>query len=134
MTSQPETSTGVDKSLKRPGGLSYLEIPAKDIRQSAAFYEAVLGWVVHGKDSEPCKFSDRTGHLIGRWVTSRAAGRKPGMLPYFYVDKVKLSVRRAVSLGGEIVKSPTPEGDILVAIVRDPASNVIGLWQAADAG
>ena len=128
---QPKPASGVDESLKRPGGLSYLEIPATDIRQSAAFYKAVLGWKIHGNDPEPAKFSDRTGHLIGRWVTSRAAGRKLGMLPYYYVDRIDACVKTAASLGGEIIKSPTPEGDIFVAIVRDPAGNVIGLWQEA---
>ena len=38
------TNGGVDPSLARHGGLSYLEIPAVDVRQSAAFYEKVLGW------------------------------------------------------------------------------------------
>jgi uncharacterized protein len=131
---QSKPANGVDKSLKRPGGLSYLEIPAKDIRQSAAFYEAVLGWQIHGKDSDAAKFSDRAGYLIGRWVTSRPAWPEPGMLPYFYVDQINQSVKRATSHGGEIVKAPKHEGDILVATVRDPAGNLIGLWQAAEAG
>ena len=36
-----------------------------------------------------------------------------------------------VMKGGEIVKAPYPEGNLLVATVRDPAGNVIGLWQEA---
>jgi predicted enzyme related to lactoylglutathione lyase len=44
------SGTGVDASLARHGGLSYLEIPAIDPRQSAAFYEKVVGWNVRGDD------------------------------------------------------------------------------------
>ena len=31
---------------------------------------------------------DVTGHLIGRWVTGRAISHDPGLLPYFYVDRI----------------------------------------------
>ena len=37
------TPTGVETRLARHGGLSYLHIPAVDVRQSAAFYEQVFG-------------------------------------------------------------------------------------------
>jgi predicted enzyme related to lactoylglutathione lyase len=41
----------VDTRLARHGHLSYLEIPALDIEQSAAFYEAVFGWKVERRGS-----------------------------------------------------------------------------------
>jgi len=34
--------------------------------------------------------------------------------------------------GGGIVKALYPEGNLLVAAFRDPAGNVIGLWQEGD--
>jgi len=34
-----------------------------------------------------------------------------------------------VAHGGEVVKAPYPEGNLWVATVRDPAGNMIGLWQ-----
>lgn len=61
--------TGVHASLARHGGLSYLEIPAIDPRQSAAFYEKVVGWNVGEPDTAEPKFDEPSGHLIGRWVT-----------------------------------------------------------------
>ncbi len=64
--------TGVHASLARHGGLSYLEIPAIDPRQSAAFYEKVVGWNVREPDTAEPKFDEPSGHLIGRWVTGRA--------------------------------------------------------------
>jgi uncharacterized protein len=112
-----------------PRGLSYLEIPAVDARQSAAFYETVLGWNLLGHDADPPRFQDATGHLIGRWVTGRSISREPGLLPYLYVDHIDDTVERVAAHGGEIVKRPYPEGNLWVATVRDPAGNLIGLWQ-----
>jgi len=120
---------GVDSRLARNGGLSYLEIPALDHRESAAFYGKVVGWHVTGADTADPRFNDATGHLIGRWVTGRAIARDPGLLPYIYVDHIDEAVAQVAACGGEVVKATYPEGNLLVATVRDPAGNVIGLWQ-----
>ncbi|HEV3341166.1 MAG TPA: VOC family protein [Pirellulales bacterium] len=121
---------GVDASLARHGGLSYLELPAVDAARSAAFYAHVLGWIVQDADAKEPKFADRTGHLIGRWVTGRLISREPGLLAYIYVDDIKAAVARVVEKGGEIVRAPYPEGNLLVSTIRDPAGNILGLWQA----
>ena len=122
---------GVAPTLARHGGLSYLEIPAIDVRKSAAFYAKVVGWNVRELETGEPKFSDATGHLIGRWIAGSAAAREPGLLPYIYVDTVGDAVEAAAASGGEIVKAPYREGNLLVATVRDPAGNLIGLWQEA---
>ena len=124
-----DSDPGVEARLARHGGLSYLEIPAIDPRQSAVFYEKVLGWNVEWRSSDDPRFGDGTGHLIGRWVTGRAISREPGLLPYIYVDRIDDAVERVATHGGEVIKAPYPEGNLWVATVRDPADNVIGLWQ-----
>jgi len=123
------SGSGVGARLARHGGLSYLEIPAIDARQSAAFYEMVLGWNLRGHDSDDPRFEDATGHLVGRWVTGRVISCEPGLLPYFYVNHIDDAVERAAAHGGEVVKPPYPEGNLWVVTVRDPGGNVIGLWQ-----
>jgi predicted enzyme related to lactoylglutathione lyase len=125
-----EQAGGVDASLARPGGLTYLEIPAMDVRQSSTFYANVLGWKSRGEDADPSRFSDPAGQLIGRFILDRHAARQPGLLPFVYVDDTDDAVQRAIEHGGEIVKPPYAEGNLRVAIVRDPAGNVIGLWRA----
>jgi uncharacterized protein len=122
---------GVGASIARHGGLSYLEIPAIDVRRSAAFYAQVLDWKLRAGESNDPRFEDPTGHLIGRWVTGRASSREPGLLAYFYVDSVDEVVRRVVPSGGEVVKLPYAEGNLLVATIRDPAGNLFGVWQAS---
>jgi len=119
----------VEARLARPGGLTYLEIPAVDVQRSADFYAKVCGWRVEQRDSAEPRFADPAGMLIGRWVTSRAISREPGLLPYIYVENVAQAVERAVAQGGTIIKACYTEGNLLVATVADPAGNVIGLWQ-----
>jgi predicted enzyme related to lactoylglutathione lyase len=123
-------SNSVDGRLIRHGGLSYLEIPAIDPARSALFYEKMLGWHVNREDADHLKFSDRDGYLIGRWIRGRAIARDAGILPFIYVDQIPDAVACVASYGGEIVRSPYPEGDLLVCTLRDPAGNLIGLWQA----
>ena len=126
---EPTAENGVDARLARHGGLSYLEIPAIDPRRSAEFYEQVVGWQIEWRDRDDPRFEDATGHLIGRWVMDRAICREPGLLPYIYVDAIDVAVQRVMAHGGEVVRAPYAEGDVSVATVRDPAGNVIGLWQ-----
>jgi predicted enzyme related to lactoylglutathione lyase len=125
----PQRGT-VDKGLARHGHVSYLEIPAVDAGLSAVFYEAVFGWSIHRRDTGRHSFDDGSGNLIGAWVTGRAVSREPGLVPYIYVDRIDDVVERVVARGGEIVKPPYAEGDLWVATFRDPAGNLIGLWQA----
>src|SRR6516225_3405507 len=117
---------GVDKGLAGHGHVSYLEIPAVDAEQSAAFYEAVFGWCIRGHDTGHPSFDDRSGYLIGRWETGRRASREPGLLPYIYVDRIDDIVERIVTEGGEVVMAPYPEGNLWVATFRDPAGNLMG--------
>jgi predicted enzyme related to lactoylglutathione lyase len=120
----------VDARLARHGHVSYLEIPAVDAEQSAAFYEAVFGWSVRRRDDGDRSFDDRSGDLIGRWITGRPASREPGVVPYIYVNRIDEVVGRIVRQGGEIVRPIYPEGDLWVATFRDPAGNFMGVWQA----
>ncbi len=124
-----DNPTGVEARLARPGGLSYLHMPTVDVHQSAAFYEQVFGWKIRGRDTDHPSFADGTGHVSGAWVTDQAISREPGLLPYIYVDRIDDTLEQVEALGGEVVKAPYPEGNLWVATFRDPAGNVIGLWQ-----
>ena len=121
--------TGVEARLARHGGLSYLHIPAVDVHQSAAFYEKVFGWKIHGRDTDHPGFDDGGGHISGAWVTDQVISREPGLLPYIYVDRIDDTIEQVEAQGGEIVKALYPEGNLWVATFRDPAGNVLGLWQ-----
>lgn len=130
MTDQGTSAgSGVEDSVARPGGVSYLRIPARDIRQSADFYHAVFGWRLRGSPDDP-SFSDGTGHVIGHWRTDLPAAGEAGVVPYIYVGSLDDTLRAAAGHGADLVTAPYPEGNLWVATIRDPAGNVIGIWQA----
>jgi hypothetical protein len=49
--------------------------------------------------------------------------------PYIFVEQVDATLGKVVVRDGEVVTAPYPEGDLWVATFRDPAGNVIGVWQ-----
>jgi uncharacterized protein len=114
--------------LFRVSGISYLHIPAGKPRQSARFYATVFGWSLGGSPSLP-SFEDGTGHVIGKFVGNQAPVGEDGVRPYIYVENIDETVARIGQSGGEIVTAPFPEGDLAVALFRDPAGNVLGIWQ-----
>ena len=113
--------------------LVYVEIPATDPAAAASFYAAVLGWQVEIRPGGEARFEHELSHVIGRWVTGRAITTEPGMLPMFYVDDVAAAMANVAANGGEVIAAPSREGDVLVARLRDPCGNAIGIWQFADA-
>jgi predicted enzyme related to lactoylglutathione lyase len=117
-----------DPRVFRIGGVSYLRIPADAPRRSAAFYEAVFGWGLHGDPNDP-SFEDGTGHVIGHFMADLPVAGEAGVRPYIFVERVDETLDAVVAHGGEVVEAPYPEGDLWVATFRDLAGNVIGVWQ-----
>src|ERR1700724_1486684 len=108
---------GVEGTVARPGGVSYLRIPARDVPQSADFYHVVFGWRLRGTAEAP-SFSDGTGHVIGHWRTDLPVAGEAGVLPYIYVNRVDDALWQVNEHGGEVVRTPYPEGDLWVATFR----------------
>lgn len=114
----------VTESVFRPGGVSYLRIPAPDPDRSAAFYRDVFGW-----EAGDGRFTDASGLLIGHFMTDLPVAGEAGIIPYVYVRDIDAALEKAAAAGGEIATAPYPEGDLWVAVLRDPAGNAIGAWQ-----
>jgi predicted enzyme related to lactoylglutathione lyase len=131
MANPTANNVGGANPLARHGGLSYLEIPAPDPSRSAAFYERVLGWKIDPRAPGDFRFSDGDGLLIGRFANSHRVAPEAGLLPNFYVESIESAVACVAANGGEIVKPIYAEGDVHVARIRDPAGNLLGLWQFA---
>jgi predicted enzyme related to lactoylglutathione lyase len=123
-----DEAQGADPGLATAGAITYLHIPAADVRRAAKFYRDVFGWQINNPDSDRPSFDTPNGHLSGAWLSAHVPAAEPGLLPYIYVDDIEDTVARILEHGGEIVASPFPEGPLTVATFRDPAGNVIGLW------
>ncbi len=100
-----------------------------DVHEAARFYEAALGWTVRDHDDDRPTFDDGSGHVSGAWMTDQAVVREPGLMLFIYVDAIDDVVARIAAHGGEVVRAPYAEGNLLVATFRDPAGNILGLWQ-----
>jgi uncharacterized protein len=124
---------GEEQRVFRTGGVSYLRIPAADPARSAAFYEQVFGWRVSGRRAGAA-FEDGSGHVIGHFVADQAPAGEAGVRPYVFVTSVDETLAAALREGGEAVTPPYPEGNLRVATLRDPAGNVIGVWQRSPDG
>jgi uncharacterized protein len=112
-------------SVFRPGGVSYLRIPAPDPAQAAEFYTAVFGWKV---PSASTSFEDGTGHVIGHFMPDLSVAGEAGIVPYIYVQDIDGAMDKVRASGGEVTTEPYPEGDLWVAMTADPAGNAIGVW------
>jgi predicted enzyme related to lactoylglutathione lyase len=111
------------------GKVCYIEIPATDVKRSAAFYEAAFGWQIRKRGDGSTAFDDTTGEVSGAWVLGRPASPEPGLLVYIMVDDVVATVDAVAANGGEIVQPVGADAPEITARFKDPAGNVIGLYQ-----
>jgi uncharacterized protein len=112
----------------RPGGISYLRMPAIDPNASAEFYEAVFGWNVRRGRPDPA-FEDGSGHVIGHFRSDHTVAGEDGVRIYVFVENLDEALERIRARGGEVTTEPYQEGDLWVALFRDPAGNIVGVWQ-----
>ena len=111
------------------GKICYIEIPALDTARSSAFYQAVFGWKVRRRGDGQLAFDDAVGEVSGTWVTGRPPAPSPGLLLYIMVDDAAAAIDKVVTNGGEIVQPIGADAPEITARFRDPAGNVIGLYQ-----
>lgn len=111
------------------GKICYLELPALDIEESVRFYTAVFGWQVRTRGDGHRAFDDGVGEVSGTWVTGRPPSGDPGLLVYVMVDSVAATCEAVTAAGGAIVQPIGGDAPEITARFRDPAGNVLGLYQ-----
>lgn len=111
------------------GKICYIEMPATNIARSADFYRRVFGWNIRQRGDGSTAFDDTTGQVSGTWVLGRSPASAPGLMVYIMVDSVAATVDGIVANGGEIVQPIGADAPEITARFRDPAGNVIGLYQ-----
>jgi uncharacterized protein len=111
------------------GKICYVEIPATDVARSADFYSKVFGWNVRQRGDGATAFDDAVGQVSGAWVTGRPPAAQPGFMIYIWVDNVAETVEAVMANGCEIVQPIGADAPEITARFRDPAGNVVGLYQ-----
>jgi len=111
------------------GKICYLEIPAIDICRSAKFYEKVFGWKTQERGDGTLTFVDGVGQVSGVWVTGAPPATSPGLMVHIMVNNVELTLKEVVEQDGEIAQPIGAHLPEITARFRDPAGNVLGLYQ-----
>ena len=110
------------------GKICYLEIPAVDVSRSAEFYNRVFGWTLRQRGDGATAFDDTTGQVSGAWVTGRPP-QSPGLMVYIMVADAVATVESLKANGAEIVQPIGGDAGETTARFRDPAGNILGIYQ-----
>jgi predicted enzyme related to lactoylglutathione lyase len=111
------------------GKICYLEIPATDLHRSREFYQSVFGWKTRKRGDGSLAFDDGVGEVSGTWVTGRPASATPGLLIYIMVDSITATLEAVLAGGGEVAQPIGADAPEITARFRDPAGNILGLYQ-----
>lgn len=111
------------------GKICYIEIPATDIDRSADFYAQAFGWQIRRRGDGATAFDDTVGEVSGTWVLDRTPSTDPGLMIYVMVADAAAAVDAVLAAGGEIVEPVDAAAREKVARFRDPAGNVLGIYQ-----
>jgi predicted enzyme related to lactoylglutathione lyase len=114
----------------RTGKICYIEMPAVDIAKSAQFYQQVFGWQVRQRDDGSAAFDDTTGGVSGTWVPGRSPSTDPaGLVVSMMVANAATTIEAIIAAGGEIVQPVNPDEHEVYALFRDPAGNILSIYQ-----
>jgi len=113
----------------RTGKICYIEIPATDIERSAEFYRRAFGWHIRKRGDGSTAFDDTVSEVSGTWVRGRPAATQPGLMVYIMVASAAAAIDALVAAGGRIVEPVDPNAREVVATFRDPAGNLMGIYQ-----
>ncbi len=96
--------------------------------ESKDFYGRLLGWKSSEGPGGMTMLAVEKGPFA---ATGEKYGDASGWIPFVQVDDVDAATKKAVKLGGTIVrdKAKGPAGEF--SVVRDPSGAAIGLWQKA---
>jgi predicted enzyme related to lactoylglutathione lyase len=129
MSMEAAMTTPTKAPSYRTGKICYIEIPATDISESADFYERAFGWQTRQRGDGSTAFDDTVNEVSGTWVLGRPPATERGLMVYIMVASAVDAAEAVVSAGGEIVEPAHPGEREVVVLFRDPAGNVMGIYQ-----
>lgn len=111
------------------GKICYIELPSKDVQQSADFYRNVFGWNIRTRSDGSVAFDDGVNEVSGTWRTDRPPVTELGILVHIMVDDIETTIKKVTENGGTIVQPLGMEAPEITARFSDPSGNVLGLFQ-----
>jgi len=111
------------------GKICYLELPSRDVEESAQFYKAVFGWNIRQRSDGHWAFDDIVNEVSGTWRTDRAPASELGLLVHIMVDNIEASMKLVIDNGGKIIQPVGMDAPEITARFTDPCGNILGLFQ-----
>jgi predicted enzyme related to lactoylglutathione lyase len=111
------------------GKICYVELPAADIDQSAEFYSKTFGWQMRKRGDGATAFDDSTGQVSGAFAAGRTPQEAAGILFYIMVDDANAMSETIRANGGIVVQPVGGDAPEVTLRFRDPAGNLIGVYQ-----
>ena len=121
--------SGNEKPTIGNGKICYIEMPAVDVNASAEFYQSIFGWNIRTRGDGSVAFDDGVGEVSGTWVLHRKPMTEVGLLVYIMVDSAAATIDRVTAKGGVIVQEIGGDAPEITARFKDPAGNILGLYQ-----
>jgi predicted enzyme related to lactoylglutathione lyase len=113
----------VNSTPPRHGQIDYLQLPARDLAQSATFYETVFGWSVdrdHGSFQAP--------GMNGQWTTDLQPTNTGGPVVWISADDLGRTLGLVEAQSGKVKGPPQLDGgERWLTEIDDPAGNRIGI-------
>ena len=63
------------------------------------------------------------------WVSGLSPSSNPGLVVSIMVANVATTIKAIIAAGGEIVQPVNPDAPEVYARFRDPAGNILGIYQ-----
>ena len=111
------------------GKICYIELPSRDINESANFYAAVFGWQIRRDDDGTASFDDAVTEVSGTWRTDRKPVTEFGIMVHIMVFDIDETVKVITGNGGSITQPVMRAPHATTAAFSDPTGNVLGLYQ-----
>jgi predicted enzyme related to lactoylglutathione lyase len=111
------------------GKICYIQMPALDIQASADFYRQVFDWRIRERGDGEVAFDDSVGGVSGVWDSSRKAADDPGMTVSIMVRDALATADAITAAGGEIIDAPDPLQSEVHGTFRDPAGNLLSIYE-----
>jgi predicted enzyme related to lactoylglutathione lyase len=111
------------------GKICYIEMPTTDAARSADFYHKVFGWNIRQRGDGSIAFDDTVNEVSGTWIKGRPPQGDPGLMVYIMVDNAAATLAAIKANGGVIVQPIGGDAPEITARFRDPAGNLIAIFE-----
>jgi predicted enzyme related to lactoylglutathione lyase len=118
-----------------PNAFVHVELNTTDLNKAKSFYGKLFDWTLEDTKMGENGDLDYTMIKVGKgagggMMKQLIPGAGSAWLPYIEVQDIKVSTKKAQSLGAKVMKDVTEIKDMgWLSIIVDPTGGMLGLWQ-----